>query len=110
MTKPKSRYFTEQLDGIAHELSILAIACDIDFFNDQVADRILNNDLSVCGRKNDIAFKKLRHHLMALYQVEEKSIDRIGVQETKEIVDYVRLEIRKLHNLGRPGSAPPLDD
>lgn len=110
MDKPKSRYFTEQLDGIAHEMSILAIACDIDFFDDSVAEKILNNDVTVCRRKNDIAFQKLRHHLMALYQVEEKSIERIGAEQTKEIVEYVRISIRELRNEGRPGSAPPIDE
>ena len=56
MNKPKSRYFTEQIDGIVHEVSKLAIACDIDFFAPDAAERVLNNDETVCRRKNTAAF------------------------------------------------------
>ena len=110
MTKNKSRYFGDQFGAIAREISILAIACDIDIFAEDVADRILNNDATVCRRNNPHAFEKLRHHLLALYPLEERSIERIGVEQTKELLDGVRAAFRKLRNEGRPGSAPGPDD
>ena len=76
MTSNRSRYFREQFDGVAHEISILAVACDIDVFSDDVADRIISNDDSVCRRHNPKAFEKLRHHILALYPLEERSIER----------------------------------
>ena len=110
MTTNKSRYFHEQFDAIAHEISILAIACDIDIFANDAADRILNNDTTVCRRSNPKAFEKLRHHLLALYPLEERSIERVGVEQTKEMLEEVRAAFRRLRNEGRAGSAPDPDD
>jgi hypothetical protein len=106
MVKNKSRYFREQFDAIAHEISVLAIACDIDVFADDVADRILKNDTTVCRRANPNAFEKLRHHLFALYPLEVRAIERLGIAETKEMLEEVRGAFRRLRNQGRPGSAP----
>lgn len=106
MAHAKSRYFSEQFDAIARELSVLAIACDIDFFGgDDVAEKILKNDASVCGRHNPAAFEKVRHHILALYPLEEKAIERIGADQTKEIIDEVRAAIKRLRDEGKPGSA-----
>lgn len=107
MTTSKSRYFSDQIDSIAHEVSRLAIACDIDIFAPNAAERVLDNDVSVCGRPNPKAFEEMRHHLMAFFPLRQKAIDRIGVEGTKEILDQVRDAIRELRNQGRPGSAPP---
>ena len=106
----RSRYFSEQFDSIAHEISILAIACDIDIFAEDAAERLLNNDETMCRRRNTAAFQKLRRHMLALYPLEERSIERVGAEQTKELLDEVRAAFRKLHNTGRPGSAPPLDE
>ena len=107
MPHARSRYFREQFDAIAHELSILAIACDIDFFaGDDVVQRIMHNDAGVCGRDAPEAFEKLRHHLLALYPLEERAIERIGVEQTREILIEVRASIARLRNAGKPGSAP----
>jgi hypothetical protein len=57
MAKFKHSYFGNQLDGMAQELSKLAIACDIKMFEPGMAERILKNDASVCGRSNPEAFK-----------------------------------------------------
>ena len=106
MTKNKSRYYSEQLGAIGDELSRLAIACDIDFFAPDTAERILKNDVTVCRRSNPKAFEKIRHHILALYPLEESAIERIGVEQTQEILEEIRVHLRKLRNLGRPGSAP----
>ena len=106
MTRPKSRYWSEQMDSIVHEVSRLAIACDIDFFAPDAAERILNNDATVCGCANPKAFEEMRHHLMAFFPLQERAIERLGAEETKEILDEVRAAIRELRNAGRPGSAP----
>ena len=109
MTVNKSRYFRDQFDAIAHEVSILAIACDIDIFADDVADRILSNDVTVCRRSNPQAFEKLRHHLFALYPLEVRSIERLGVEQTKDMLEEVRAAFILLRNQGRPGSSAESD-
>ena len=103
MPPSKHRYFVDQIDGLAHELSRLAIACDIEIFVPGNAERILRNDDSVCGRKNPRAFEQMRHHLMALYPLEERAIERLGPQETQEILDEVRAAIERLRKAGSPG-------
>ncbi len=97
-----SRYFTDQFDNIAHEVSKLAIACDIDFFAEGVAERILDNDDSVCGTKNPRAFEEIRQHLMALFPLETRAMERVGIEETAEILTQVRESIRRLRNAGKP--------
>jgi len=110
MTKSKHRYWVDQLHAISSELSKLAIACDIDFFRPDAAARILRNDETICGRSNPKAFEQIRHHLMALYPLEERTIERLGAEETQEILDEIRNAISKLRNAGRAGSAPYGDD
>ena len=48
-------------------------------------------------------FKKIRHHLMALFPLEERAIKRLGADETQEILDDIRAAIGKLRAQGRSG-------
>jgi hypothetical protein len=106
MAKSRHRYWADQLQAISSELSKLAIACDIDFYRPDAVSRILRNDATICGRSNPRAFEEIRHHLMALYPLEERAIERIGAEETQTILDEIRHAIAVLRNAGRPGSAP----
>ena len=107
MNENKHRYWGRQIEGIAHELSRLAIACDIEIGKDGLVERILKNDETVCGRKSPEAFQMIRKHLMALFSVEEGAIDRIGAAETKEITDMVHDAIVKIRAAGGPGQSLP---
>jgi hypothetical protein len=99
----KDRYWTDQIEAIARELSRLAIACNIDFFAPGNAERILKNDHSVCRQDNPEAFRKIRQHLMALFPLEEAAIARLGPDETKGILDQVRAAIAALRSPGGAG-------
>jgi hypothetical protein len=101
----KNRYWSDQIEAIARELSMLAIACDIPVFEPGIAERILKGDEGVCRRRNPAAFKKIRKHLMGLMPLEKAAIDRLGVNDTKEILDQVRGAIIALRSAGKPGSA-----
>jgi hypothetical protein len=70
-----------------------------------MAERILDNDESVCGRKNPEVFQQIRQHLMALFPLEKRAIDRIGGGEVREILDQVRVAIVALREAGSPGSS-----
>ena len=74
--------WTRHLEGIADELLRLAVACDVRLREPGVIERIIRDDKSVCGRKNEIGFQKLRKLLMATYDSLAKAIDRIGPEET----------------------------
>ena len=107
MSEQKHKYWGRQIEGIAHELSRLAIACDIEMGKPGLVERVLKNDESVCGQKNSKAFQLLRKHLMALFSVEEGAIDRIGPAETKEITDMVYDAIVKIRSAGGAGQSLP---
>ena len=59
--------WTRHLEGIADELLHLAVACDLRLRDPDVIERIIRNDQTVCGRKNQIGFEKLRKLLMATF-------------------------------------------
>ena len=103
MNKSRHRRWSDQVDAVAHELSKLMIACDIPLGDPQLAERILKNDDGVCGKTNPEAFRKLRMHLMALFPLEEHIIERLGPDDTQEILDQVRAAILALRAAGAPG-------
>jgi hypothetical protein len=100
MTEFKHTYWGRQIDNMARELSKLAIVCDIDLDKPGLAERILKNDESVCGRKNPKAFRQIRQHLMALFAVEAGAIERLGAEDTQEILDQVRSSIAAIRQAG----------
>ena len=97
-------YWGRQIDGLAHELSKLAIACDIELGRPGLAERILKNDESVCRRRNPEAFRHLRQHLMALRSIEEQAIEQLGPEDTRSIFDEVRAAINSIRNAGSNGN------
>ena len=87
MTDEFNPVWERHFEGIADELLHLAVACDLRLRDAGVIERVLKNDQSVCGRKNEEGFQKLRNLLIAYYDSLGKVIDRIGPEETKKIVD-----------------------
>jgi hypothetical protein len=106
----KHPYWGRQIDAIAHELSRLAIACDIELGRPGLAERILKNDQNVCGRDSPKAFRQIRQHLMALFTLEERAIERLGSEDTKEILDQVRAAMIAIRKAGSAGNSLPSDE
>ena len=107
MAEFKHTYWGRQIDGLAHELSKLAIACDIELGRPGLAERILKNDETVCGKSNPKAFRQMRQHLMALFNVEQGAVERLGPEDTKEILDQVRSTIIAIRQAGSPAQSLP---
>ena len=99
----KFKSLKTQASAIAREVSMLMIACDIDIHQDQIAKRVLQNDLTVCGRQNPKAFESLRRHLMAFFPLKMASIDKLDAGQVKAALEEVRAEILRLREAG--GSA-----
>jgi len=99
-----------QIDAIVHELSELAIACDIELGRPGLAERILKNDDSVCGRKDPEVFRQMRQHLIALFTLEERAIEQLGPEDTRDILDQVRASVIALRKAGSPGHSLPSDE
>ena len=85
-------------EGIADELLHLAVACDVRLREPGVIERILRNDASVCGQKNEQSFDKMRNLLMAYYNSVGKAVDRIGPQDTKKIIDAITKQKKQLRD------------
>ena len=100
MTDKRNPQWERHFEGIADELLHLVIACDLRLRDPGVIERILQNDASVCGRKNEQGFRKLRALLMAFYDSLGKAIDRIGPEEAKKIVDELTERKMKLRDSG----------
>jgi hypothetical protein len=88
-------------------LSIRAIAWDVELGKPGLAERILKNDDTVCGRRNPQAFEKMRQHLMALFNVEKGAVERVGPEDTKEILDQVRAAIVEIRKAGSASQSLP---
>lgn len=87
-------------EGMADELLHLAIACDLRLRDPGVIERILKNDLTVCGRKNEEGFHKIRNLLIAYYNSIGKAVERIGPRETKKIIEAITERQIKLRDSG----------
>lgn len=95
MTETKHAPWQRHLDGIADELVRLTAICEVDLRSPGVVDRILKGDDSVCGKKNQIAFGKLRRLLAATYESLNTAIGRIGADDAKALTDAIVERIDK---------------
>lgn len=107
MSEFKHTYWGRQIENLAEELSKLAIACDIELGKPGLAERILKNDSTVCGRNNPKAFEQMRLHLSALFNVEKGAIDRLGPEDTKDILDQVRAAVSEVRQAGSASHSLP---
>jgi len=98
MTDDLNPQWERHFQAIADELLPLAIACGVKLREPGVIERVLKNDASVCGRKNEQGFHKMRSLLVAYYNSLGKAIDRIGPEETKKIIDIITEEKKKLRD------------
>ena len=83
------------LGGMADELVRLTAICDIDLRASGVIDKVLHGDASACGRKNEIAFRKLQRLLAATYESLNKAIGRIGAEDTKALAAEIMARVDK---------------
>ena len=104
MARETNPQWSRHLQGIADELLHLAVACDLRLSDPGVIERVLKGDDTVCGRKNEIGFEKLRKLLMATYDSLGKAIDRIGPEETRKITEALRAKLAERRDPQQPGS------
>ena len=100
MTEDLNPQWERHFEGIADELLNLAIACDVRLRETGVIERVLRNDISVCGRKNADSFRKMRSVLIAFYNSVGKAADRIGPEDTKKIIEAIKERKMKLRDSG----------
>jgi hypothetical protein len=104
MTESRHTAWVRHFDAIGEELMRLSVACDVRLRDPGVIDRILQNDATVCGTKNPIGFRKLHNLLKSTYYSINKSVDRLGPEETKRITDALVERLDHIRAIG--GSGP----
>lgn len=104
MTESRHKAWVRHFDAIGEELMRLSVACDVRLRDPGVIDRILQNDATVCGTKNPIGFRKLHNLLKSTYYSINKSVDRLGPEETKRITDALVKRLDHIRAIG--GSGP----
>jgi hypothetical protein len=85
----QAAWWERNLEEIDHEVARLALLCHVSILDPGVIDRVLHDDMSVCGADNKIAFRKLRELLMLHFAVRGKSADQLGQAETAAIETYI---------------------
>lgn len=103
MTESKHTPWVRHLDAIGDELMRLAIACDVRLRDPGVIDSILRNDETVCGTRNPIGFQKLQSLVKATFSSVNKSVDRIGLDETRQITQAIIDRLDRTRELGGTG-------
>jgi hypothetical protein len=104
MTMVRHAAWKRHLDGIADEIVRLSAICDIDLRAPGAIDRVLQGDQTVCGRKNAIAFGKLRRLLAATYESLNKVVGRIGTEGARAITDEI---VARVDRHRTAGGQPP---
>jgi hypothetical protein len=100
----RTGFWGGQLSEVDKEIARLASICKVNVLDPGVIQRVIRNDDSVCGVSNKLAFDKLRTALLIHYAVMEKSFDRLGVDETRRLVDGIVAKLRERFGdtLGNP--------
>ena len=60
-----------------------------------VIEAVVENNESVCGSRNPIAFKKLREALMLGLVVRNKAVDKLGPADTEAMVAAIRERLQE---------------
>jgi hypothetical protein len=82
-------WWERNLEDIDRQVARLALLCHVRILDPGVIERVIQNDMSVCGADNEIAFRKLRALLMLHFAVRGKSADELGQAETAEIERFI---------------------
>ena len=90
-TQRWSKYF----EGIDFEIGQLAQVCQVQLLDPGNIERVLRNDILVCGHQNQRAFDKMRQLLMMHYSVRDKAVVALGEQETVLIMNDIIERLRK---------------
>ncbi len=96
-----SRSYIARLDELLH----LTTICGVRLADPGVVERILKNDATVCSKSNPIGFRKLRALLMATFGSLNEPIDRIGPEQTKQLVESIIERNGRQRDLGGTGSS-----
>lgn len=91
----EARALARQFEDIDREIASYAALCKVNILQEATIQRIIDDDASVCGTNNPIAFNKMRDLLMMHYVMRERAFEEHGAAETQAIIDTVVGRIRE---------------
>ncbi len=92
---PRESVWTHQIDDVLSQIIREASICQVRMMDPGVIEAVLQNNDSVCGHQNPLAFKKLREALMMGFMVREKVYERLGPIEAQALIDQIRERLSK---------------
>ena len=95
-----SVWHERQLGTVDTEIARLAAICDIRMLDPGVIERVISGDESVCGRSSEKAFKQLRSLVGLHYSLTAESIESIGPEESRKILDRIREHLGRRYDIG----------
>jgi hypothetical protein len=99
-------WWAKNLDEVDREIARLATVCNVRILDPGVIERVLQDDASVCGSKNPLAFEKLRSALKMHYHVRDQAMGVLGEAGTARVVAEIVESLRERlgERLGGPTS------
>jgi hypothetical protein len=77
------------LDDIDTEIARLALLCQVRILDPGVVERVVRNDVSVCGTNNPVAFEKLHNMLVMHFGVRDSAAVAHGQARVSRIEQQV---------------------
>jgi hypothetical protein len=93
--KIRNRFWARQADDLMTEISRQAANCKVKLLDPGVIEAIVQNNESICGTSNPLAFKKLREALMLGLVVREKAVDSMGAGQADAMVTAIRERLQE---------------
>src|SRR5439155_20714541 len=107
-TELRGGWWAKNLDDVDREVARLATICNVRILDPGVIERVLENDASVCGSSNPIAFGKLRNALMMHYHIREKAVGALGEAGAARVIAAIVEDLRR--RIGDRLGSPPLNE
>jgi hypothetical protein len=98
-------WWSQNLEEVDREVARLATLCRARILDPGVIERVLQNDTSVCGTANQLAFDKLRTALQMHYHLRASAAGAVGEAKAAALVKQTveRLRVRFGGQLGDRG-------
>lgn len=88
--------WAEQLQDIDLEIARQASICQVSLLQPGVIERVLTNDMSVCGAEHPQSFHTLRGLLYIHFTEITRMSRALSPQETRDIADKVRAHLEAI--------------
>lgn len=93
-----TRFGDKRFEGILTSIDIeilnMATLCKVRLFDPGVAEKVIDNNDSVCGTNNPSAFKKLRGLLIMHFSTLDQAKHQLGADAAAEVAARVREHLK----------------